>query len=223
MPCGAALPQTIVCAAGGSPADVSFPGFAMRTLSEVVATPKRELPKLLREGHPIDPTARDNTVYHGVSLGLPRWAERVSWKTFAKTFYRASPEDPLFGWNIRVEQKGIGSPTQPKVRKGQPWCFGYYGVTSSRGYKVPADYAHGLLIQYRFGPNAAFDPVNLVRDPLVALNPDDPSLLFGWSYVHLGRAVWTPSYFVLQAEGPITHVPAAMEDWGTPKKMLLPA
>lgn len=184
------------------------------TLESVAALPAKRLPSLLRAGHAIDARALDQRVYRGVSLGLPRWAEALTWKTFAKTFYRPDPHGALYGWNIRVEQQGLDGPLVAKQRRGKPFCFGYYGVTTTEGYKVPAGLEHGLLIQYRMGPNGWYDPLRFVRDPLVALHPDDPSLLLGWSYVHLGGALWTPSYFVLQDEGPIDYVPPAMEGWG---------
>lgn len=192
----------------------------MIKLEDVVNAPKSALPKLLRGGHPIDPRALDNTLYRGVSLGLPRWAEKLSWKTFAKTFYRATPESELFGWNVRLEQTGIGGPLVPKTKKGAPHCFGYYGVTGTHGYGLPADLQQGLLIQYRFGPNFPLDVIRIVRDPLVALNPDDPTLLLGWSYVHLGGVLWTPSYFVLHGPTELEYVPEAMKAWGTPQRML---
>lgn len=60
----------------------------------------------------------------------------------------------------------------------------------------------------------------MVRDPLVSLNPDDPTLLLGRSYVHLGGVLRTPSYFVLHGPTELDYVPAAMERWGAPPMML---
>lgn len=185
-----------------------------KTLHDLVAAPRSDLPRLLRAGHPIDPHALDQSIYRGVSLGLPRWVEKLTWKTFAKTFYRPAPDAPLFGWNVRVEQTGIDGPLLPKMRGGKPRCFGYYGVTTSEGFPLPKDLRHGLLIQYRFGPNSPLDPIRLVRDPLVAIHKDDASLLLGWSYVHLGGVLWTPSYFALQKEGPLDYVPELAKSLG---------
>lgn len=188
-------------------------------LQDLVNAPNDELPKLLRAGHPIDPNALDNRLYRGVSLGLPRWAEALSWKTFAKTFYRGH-DGGLYGWNVRLEQTGIEGRLVPKTKGQHPHCFGFYGVTKTDGYHPPRGTERGLLIQYRFGPNARISPLNWVRDPLVAVNPDDPSLLLGWSYVHLFGGIWTPSYFALKHEGAVEYVPAIMTRWTRPKAML---
>jgi len=171
---------------------------------------RADLAQYLRAGHPIDPTALDHTLYRGVSLGLPRWMEALTWKIFAKTFYRAD-DGRLYGWNVRLQQTGIDGPIVPQQHRGAPRCFGYYGVTSAADAGLDADMSQGLLIQYRLGPNPALHPIRLARDPLVSLRPNDPSLLLGWSYLHIaGRVVPTPSYFVLRREGPLEHVPAAM-------------
>ena len=55
------------------------------------------------------------------------------------------------------------------------------------------------------------DPVRRLRDPLVALNPGDPSLLLGWTYLDLGLGLrlGTPSFFSLELDGPLTHSAAA--------------
>lgn len=188
-------------------------------LEELVQQPKSTLPKLLRTGHAIDAQALDNTTYLGVSLGLPRWAEWLTWKTFAKTFYRAE-DGELYGWNVRLKQTGIEGELQPKMRGGKPRCFGFYGVTQSVGYDAPEGCDRGLLIQYRLGPNARFDPLHWVRDPLVSMRQGDASLLLGWSYVHVWGGVWTPSYFALQRVDGIDYVPPKMRGWSAQHKML---
>ena len=42
-----------------------------------------------------------------------------------------------------------------------------------------------------------------------ALEPGNADRLLGWSYVELGPLrIRTPSYFLLEREGPIAHVPS---------------
>lgn len=188
---------------------------------DLVNLPKNELPKRLRSGYPIDPHALDHTLYRGVSLGLPRWAERLTWKTFAKTFYRGK-DGQLYGWNVRLQQTGIHGAIVPKQRNGAPRCFGFYGVTRARGYTAPNDCDGGLSIQYRLGPNPRLHPIRWVRDPLVAIRPNDPTLLLGWSYVHLLGGIWTPSYFALKKEGALDYIPKIMQGWSAPQRLLLP-
>ncbi len=174
----------------------------------LLALPPGELAQHLRRGHPIDPAALEGGAYRGISLGLPRWIERLSWKTFQKTFYRDPATGSLRGWNVRVEQRGLTAASAPLLRAGVPWAFGHYEVTTPEGYRPPAGFDRGLLIDYGRGANPWFDPTRRVRDPLVALAPDRVDWLLGMSYVDLfGVTLSTPSYFVLQREGPITYVP----------------
>jgi len=146
------------------------------TRDDLLAMRRPQLAAALRGGHPIDPAALDDTAYRGISLGLPRWAERLSWKTFQKTFHRDPGSGALRGWNVRVEQRGLDAASVALVRRGEPFTFGPY----------------------------------VVRDPIVALNEGSVELLLGWSYVDLGLLrVPTPSFFLLEREGPLAHVVAA--------------
>ena len=48
---------------------------------------------------------------------------------------------------------------------------------------------------------------DLMRDPIVAVNPGSADLLLGWSYLDLGRVqVGTPSFFSLERDVPLTHL-----------------
>jgi len=163
--------------------------------ADLLDLPLKELARLLREGHPVDPTALDDRQYRGTSLGLPRWVERLTWKTFVKTFHRDPATGALRGWNVRLEQDGLDAPVRPKTnRAGDPRTFGHYVVVDD------PDPGPGLLIKYTLSP---------LRDPLVALNPGDPALLLGMTYVHLGLKISTLSYFSLQLDGPLEFIPGA--------------
>jgi hypothetical protein len=164
---------------------------------------KRELAELLAAGHPIDPTALDDTEYQGISLGLPGWLVSLTWLTFMKTFHRDPASGALRGWNVRLQQDGLDAPCRPQERRGAPHTFGHYTVTAAPPGTPGND--RGLLIDYACRPNATLDPIRRVRDPLVALNPGDPNLLLGWSYVDVGFTVGTPSYFGLRRRRPLSH------------------
>ncbi len=182
----------------------------MMRRDDVLRLDRAALMKLLRAGHAIDPAALDGHAYRGVSLGLPGLVERLTWKTFQKTFYRDPATGHLRGWNVRVEQRGLDAPSVARTRHGVPVTFGHYRVIAPSEVRAPAGCDRGLVIHYGLGANAALDPINRVRDPLVALNPGDASLLLGWSYADvLGVLVPTPSFFVLEREGPIGYVPTA--------------
>ncbi len=169
----------------------------------------RELRLLLAQGQPIDPRALHNQEYRGTSLGLPRWVERLTWKTFQKVFHLDEETGVLRGWNVRVQQRGIGADSLPQHKSGRPVTFGHYQVVAARPSESPWPYADGLLIDYGLGQNGRFDPMGWVRDPLVSLHVDDAELLLGWSYVDLGFArIPTPSFFALERERPLSHVVA---------------
>lgn len=160
------------------------------------------------EGHPVDASAIEGWAYRGTSLGLPRLLELVTWKTFQKTFWR-HPSGRLIGWNVRLEQDGLDAPSRPKQRSGRPVTVWPYEVVAPGGAPMPDGFGRGLLIDYSRMPNAW--PQRLVRDPLVALRPGSADELLGVSYLVIGgRCVETPTYFTLEREHPIDHVPDAV-------------
>src|SRR5262245_37281178 len=65
-----------------------------------------ELRDAIVHGHPVDPRELEGWAYRGTSLGLPKVVERLTWKTFQKTFYRDPVSQRLLGWNVRLEQDG---------------------------------------------------------------------------------------------------------------------
>lgn len=175
----------------------------------LLSAPRRELRERLCAGHPIDPSALDDSEYRGISLGLGALVDALLWKTFRKTFHRDPRTGALRGWNVRLAQTGLASAPTPLLRLGQPRTFGHFRVCPARDYRLPWPVHQGLLLDYGLGGNPRVDLTFsfLMRDPLVALAPDDPTLLFGWSFLQLGPLrLPTPSFFLLEREGPLTYV-----------------
>ncbi len=170
----------------------------------------RDLHAKLCAGHAIDPSQLEGRAYRGISLGLPAWVEKLTWKKFLKTFYRDPDTGELRGWNVRLEQNGLDAVDVPLLRKGAPFTFGHYAVTDGSDRTMPEGTDRGLLIDYgRSRLNPTFDFTRLLRDPIVALREGDASTLLGWSYVQLGSLnIPTPSYFLLVEPRPLDHVPA---------------
>lgn len=172
---------------------------------DLLSMSRRDLAEVMRRGHAIEARSLDDTEYHGISLGLPAWMERLSWKTFQKTFHRDRATGELRGWNVRVQQRGIGAASVPIEREGAPVCFGHYRVVDLPAGGAPRGIERGLLIDYAPAGGA----MSRVRDPIVAVVAASAELLLGWSYVDLGFArAGTPSYFALVRERPLTHVAA---------------
>jgi hypothetical protein len=156
------------------------------------------LHRALKRGHPIDERALDDVEYQGITVGVPRFVEKLTWKTFTKTFHRDPKTGELRGWNVRMEQTGVDGPAVPKMKGGVPFTWGHYRVYPE---------GRGLMIDYGVPGNPFF--VSRMRDPLVAIEKDDPSVLLGVSYFDLGLfRLLTPTYFVLVRRGPIAHYPS---------------
>jgi len=144
--------------------------------------------------------------YRGVSLGLPTFVEKLTWKKFKKVFHRDPATGRLRGWNVRVVQNGLDEPWEPQIKRGEPVTFGHYEVVDPAGHSVPSGCDKGLLIHYGLGGNRRRDGLGRLRDPIVALQPGSVELLLGWSYLDLRlRRVPTPSFFSLERDGALTH------------------
>ncbi len=176
----------------------------MLTAPDLWRMSRRELSDVLCNGYPIDPAGLDDTEYEGVSLGLPVWVERLTWKKFMKVFHRDG--EHLRGWNVRIEDNLLTGPWEKKTRRGRPVTFGHYRVVPAAGHRMPKPCDQALLIHYGLGGNLPWDATARMRDPLVAVNPGSHELLLGWSYLDLGvTQVPTPSYFSLRRGGALSH------------------
>jgi hypothetical protein len=179
----------------------------MPTARELRTASTRALRDAIVHGHPVDPRDLEGWVYRGTSLGLPSFVERLTWKTFQKTFWRDPMTGRLLGWNVRLEQDGIDAPSRPKTKGGRPVTEWNYEVIPPAGVPMPRGFDRGLVIDYSLAPNPP-GSVNFVKDPLVSLSPDNADELLGVSYlVVAGRCVETPTYFTLVREHLIADVP----------------
>ena len=169
----------------------------LEPLSLAQAT-RSELAHALATAPPADPMCIAGFRYLGLSLGLPAWVDRLAWSIFEKDFLLEGGQ--VRGWNVRLEQQVWRPEIQPTplLRKGKPICFGYFQVTTGQT---------GTLLDYGQGNNPALDPTRLIRDPLVALNPEHTWLL-GQSRVQFGPwQVGTPSYFLLRRLTKVAYRP----------------
>jgi len=169
---------------------------------------RRVLREHIVQGHPVDPKALEGFAYRGTSLGLPGFVAKLTWKTFQKTFHRDEATGRLVGWNVRLQQDGLDAPSRPLVKNGHPVCVWNYEVIEPGGVPMPAGFDRGLVIDYSRAENPTFDTVRLMKDPLVALSPENYDELIGVSYAVIGGlCVETPTYFTLEREQAIDYVP----------------
>jgi hypothetical protein len=145
---------------------------------DLLDTPRRELAALMASGRAFDPADIADHEYRGISLGLPAWIERLTWKKFTKAF-RRHPDGRIRGWNVRIVQDGLDRPWRAMEKRGAPITFGHFDVVARRD---------GVVLDY-----------GLLEDPLVALRDGSSDLLLGRSLLDLGvTRLGTPSYFVLE-------------------------
>jgi hypothetical protein len=167
----------------------------------------RDLRAVFAAGHAIDPAQLDDSEYRGVSLGLPAFVEKLTWKKFKKVFHREPGTGVLRGWNVQLEQNALDAPCVPKRRRGEPITFGHFRVVAANGRPMPVPGRPSLVLDYGLGENARFDVLRFVRDPLVAVNAGDARLLLGAMYLELGSLrLPTPSFFTLERDGALEQV-----------------
>ncbi|MBL4637042.1 MAG: hypothetical protein JKY56_24525 [Kofleriaceae bacterium] len=152
---------------------------------------RAELALRFHNAAPLRPEAIAGHQYCGVSLGLPRLVEKLSWKKFSKAF-EMSRAGTLSGYNVRTEDDALDLPWRAKTRDGKPWTFGAFQVVEEHG---------DLLLDYGKG-TTGYSPLRRLRDPLRRID-EDGDLHLGRSLIQLWgkRRIATPSWFVLQRAG----------------------
>lgn len=166
----------------------------------------RELRDVFRAGTPFSLERLVDAEYIGVSLGLPPIAEKVSWTTFMKAFYRDG--DILRGWNVRLEQTGIGGEVRAMMARGKIKSFGHFAVRDLTDAEAPLHAPATVLLDYKAYRQPP--PIGWMRDPLVSLDDGVGDRLLGYSYAAVaGTDLATPSFFVLERYGDLRAIAAA--------------
>ncbi|MEZ4319331.1 MAG: hypothetical protein R3F61_17590 [Myxococcota bacterium] len=170
------------------------------TLDDLLALDRSALDALLTAGHPVSTDALVNREFHGVSLGLPRFVERLTWKKFKKVFVQR--DDAIHGYNEAVEQNALDAPWISVRKRGEPVRYWHFHLRPC-DERVPTAWNRGLLIDYA-PPAKPWDVMRFMRDPLVAVNPGSADLLLGVSYAELGPLrIPTPTWFALVPGDPV--------------------
>lgn len=164
-----------------------------------------ELEHLIASGHRLAPSRIAGFQYRGIGLAMPRLVARAAQK-FIKVFYTDPGATTVRGWNVRVRQDGLDAPWTPATLAGQRIVYGHFGVVPAGEHARFDHYRDAMVLDYALGERR-WSPFATVRDYLVAVAPDDASLLLGRMYLALGpwRAP-TPSYFLLVRDLPLDRV-----------------
>ena len=118
--------------------------------------------------------------------------EELTWKKFAKTFYRHA-NGKVRGVNLRMVQDGLNNPWRVQTKHGEPWSFGPFELaTEKEGRHIEIHYGRG---------SEGLSPLRRLRDPLRRLDAEG-DLLLGMSLVDVGfgRRLATPSWFLLERD-----------------------
>lgn len=178
------------------------------SLDDLMAMDSTALHDVMRRGHPLDPDQLAGRQFLGVDLSLPSWARKLLWHTFRKTFVRDEPGGEVRGWNVRMQQRGVGGPRAPMTdRHGRPLTFGHYRVRSAEGKRFPKGWTGAHYLDYGGAGNPFLDLARLGYTPLVAVNAGSQSLLLGWEVFKVGPAFLPmPLYWALRDEGPLEDI-----------------
>ena len=146
----------------------------------------------------MDPKALSGSNYRGVSLGLPRIVERLTWKTFRKSFH-TDADGSVSGFNVRLMQDGLTAPSRPRQRDGKDFVFGPFAIDALPEDGTPFGCKRGVVFNYG-KRHSRYHPIGMTRDVVVALD-DRCDVLLGALYIELGQTqIRTPSYFTLERD-----------------------
>ena len=176
------------------------------TLDDHVRMPNADRAAIVRAGAPLEPAALAGFAYRGVDLSLPPLLHRLLWQTFMKTFVADPHRGDVRGWNVRLEQTGLGGAVRPlRGRDGRARTFGHYRVRSATGVRFPGGWQGGHFLDYRSAGNPPWDPARYTTSPLVAVNTGDMGLLLGWEVFRFGPlAVPLADFWALERLGPLS-------------------
>ncbi len=181
---------------------------ARKGLERLRGLSRRQLAGVMQAGHGLDLDELADSMYLGVDLSLPRFAQKLVWETFCKTFHRDPESGLLRGWNVRLEQRGSDGPLlAQRTAAGQRRTFGHYLVRSARGQRFPAGWRGAHYLDYAQAGNKRWDLTRFAAAPLVAVRAGDMGLLLGWELLEVaGRRFPLPLYWALLRVGPLDHV-----------------
>ena len=123
-------------------------------------------------------------------------------RKFKKGFYAGAPrvtEGPqpyIQGYNVIVEQNGVGKPHIATPTEATAKRHGFYRVHAVIPGATDNVYPNALLLDYGLGRNG-IEPSGLLRDYLVQVYADDPDLLLGRAFFAVAGMRIHGGYFVL--------------------------
>jgi hypothetical protein len=155
---------------------------ALSSLASLLLLDQRGLAERFARGRPVQTLAAGR--FRGVSLGLPRVIEKLTWKLFAKDVVVVDG----------AQQGGNGRVHQPPARDAATQLSTpLLERKTFAPFVIGSDDDGAAIIDYRRSSNPF--PLSHTIDPLVAVDDD---VMLGVSDLHVaGRVQRTPTWFAL--------------------------
>jgi hypothetical protein len=158
-------------------------------------TPMRELEKVFLRGTTPDVDALVGWEFRGINhlpLNAVPFAELVGIKKFVKGFAR-DERGKVMGYNIASKINSLDGRWHVKGNR-----YGFYEVVPVDPTARDNAYLHALLLDYSLGDNAVYNPMILLRDYIVQVDPANPDLYLGYAYGALGPVRLPLNFFILE-------------------------
>jgi hypothetical protein len=158
-------------------------------------TPMRELEKIFQRGVTPDLDALVGWEFRGINhlpLNALPVAQIAGIKKFVKGFVR----------DEAGQVTGYNSPAKNNALDGRwhvaPKRFGFYETNPVDATSRDNAHLHAVLLDYGKGGNSAMNPMSLLRDYLVQVDPKNPDLYLGYAYGAVGPLRIPLNFFILE-------------------------
>lgn len=173
--------------------------YAGITFEELATSPRERLEDALRRG--TRPARAELVGREFDGFNTPAFTRVLGFQKFIKGFFE-DEAGKLVGYNLFVERPraGITAPWVPKDGGGPESRHGFYDVVPVTPGRY-GDYPNAYLLDYGSGRNHRLNPESRIRDFLVQVDPENPTLLLGKAYIDLGVTRVFSNFFVLSRRG----------------------
>ena len=169
------------------------------TLLQTAKLSTRELESLLVRGQTPSIDALSGHEFVGLNHGPA--AGVLGIRKFLKGFDGSGPA--AFGFNCRAEQNAVSDAWRGRPEDERPRRFGFYGVAPVDPSARDNAYLHAVLLDYSRARGRPRDPLRVLRDYVVRLEPGSDDLLLGKAYAALGPLRVPVGFFLLERRRPL--------------------
>lgn len=151
------------------------------------------------------PALSDLVGWEFAGLNAAKAAHWFGFGKFKKGFYQgpprvgSGPEPYIQGYNVVVHQDGVDKPHRARPSEDHPKRHGFFRVHPVVPGSRDSRYPKALLLDYGLGANGV-SPEAMLRDYLVQVYEDDPTLLLGYADLALGPVRIPAGFFVLKRQ-----------------------